>query len=122
MDIPFLFVDWLGKPVWMWLGFISIVVALLVFDLGVLHRDNHEIEVRESLVLSSMYIGLGLAFGGWVWWQLGSEPGMNYLTGFVVEKTLALDNVFVIALIFSFFAVPRQYQHREWTEHGGRRR
>lgn len=59
-----------------------------------------------------MYISLGLAFGGWVWWQLGSEPGLNYFTGFVVEKTLALDNVFVIALIFSFFAVPRIYQHR----------
>jgi tellurite resistance protein TerC len=112
MDFAFLFLDWLGKPVWMWLSFLSIVVALLTFDLGVLHRDNHEIEVRESLLLSVMYIGLGLAFGGWVWWQLGFESGMNYLTGFVVEKTLALDNVFVIALIFSFFAVPRKYQHR----------
>jgi tellurite resistance protein TerC len=96
----------------MWLSFLAIVAALLAFDLGVLHRDNHEIEVRESLLLSTMYIGLGLAFGGWVWWQLGAESGMNYLTGFVVEKTLALDNVFVIALIFSFFAVPRIYQHR----------
>ncbi|KAB2756709.1 TerC family protein (plasmid) [Aminobacter sp. NyZ550] len=112
MEFAFLFADWLGKPVWMWLGFISIVIALLVFDLGVLHRDNHEIEVRESLILSSMYITLGLAFGGFVWWQLGAESGMNYVTGFVVEKTLALDNVFVIALIFSFFAVPRKYQHR----------
>ena len=112
MDFAFLFLEWLGKPAWMWLGFLAIVVALLVFDLGVLHRDNREIEVRESLILSSMYIGLGLAFGGFVWWQLGPEPGLNYLTGFVVEKTLALDNVFVIALIFSFFAVPRKYQHR----------
>lgn len=112
MDFAFLFVEWLGKPAWMWLGFLAVVVALLVFDLGVLHRDNREIEVRESLILSSMYIGLGLAFGGFVWWQLGPEPGLNYLTGFVVEKTLALDNVFVIALIFSFFAVPRKYQHR----------
>lgn len=112
MELTFLFIDWLGKPVWMWLGFLSIVLALLVFDLGVLHRDNHEIEVRESLILSTVYISLGLAFGGFVWWQLGAEPGMNYLTGFVVEKTLALDNVFVIALIFSFFAVPRMYQHR----------
>lgn len=112
MDFAFLFIDWLGKPLWMWLAFISIVIALLVFDLGILHRDNREIEVRESLALSSMYIGLGLAFGVWVWWQLGPESGMNYLTGFVVEKTLALDNVFVIALIFSFFAVPRKYQHR----------
>ena len=112
MEIALLFTDWLGKPVWMWLGFISIVIALLVFDLGVLHRENREIEVRESLILSSMYISLGLLFGAWVWWQLGAEPGMNYLTGFVVEKTLALDNVFVIALVFSFFAVPRKYQHR----------
>ncbi len=112
MDLSFLFADWLGTPVWMWLGFIGVVIALLVFDLGVLHRDHREIEVRESLILSSGYIGLGLAFGGWVWWQLGAEPGLNYLTGFVVEKTLALDNVFVIALIFSFFAVPRKYQHR----------
>jgi tellurite resistance protein TerC len=112
MDFAFFFVDWLGKPVWMWLGFLSIVVSLLALDLGVLHRDNREIGVRESLILSSMYIALGLAFGGWIWWQLGDEQGMNYLTGFVVEKTLALDNVFVIALIFSFFAVPRKYQHR----------
>lgn len=112
MDLAFLFVDWLGKPVWMWLSFMAIVVALLAFDLGVLHREDREIEVRESLLLSVMYIGLALLFGAWVWWQLGPEPGMNYLTGFVVEKTLALDNVFVIALIFSFFAVPRLYQHR----------
>jgi tellurite resistance protein TerC len=112
MDLAFLFIDWLGKPVWMWLSFLAIVVALLAFDLGVLHRDNHEIEVKESLLLSVMYICLGLAFGGWVWWQLGPQSGMNYLTGFVVEKTLGLDNVFVIALIFSVFAVPRKYQHR----------
>jgi len=104
--------DWLGKPVWMWLTFLFIVIALLAFDLGVLHRDNHEIQVKESLLLSTVYIGLALAFGGWIWWQLGGEPAMNYLTGFVVEKTLALDNVFVNALVFSFFAVPRIYQHR----------
>ena len=112
MEFDFFFADWLGKPVWMWLSFIAIVIALLVFDLGVLHRENREIDVRESLILSSGYISLGLAFGGWVWWQLGAESGINYLTGFVVEKTLALDNVFVIALIFAFFAVPRKYQHR----------
>lgn len=112
MDFAFLFADWLGTPAWLWLFFLALVVALLVFDLGVLHRDHHEIGVRESLTLSALYIGLGLAFGLWVWWQLGSEAGINYLTGFVVEKTLAMDNVFVIAMIFSFFAVPRMYQHR----------
>ena len=110
--MDFLSAEWLGKPAWMWLGFFAIVAALLVLDLGVLHRKQREIEVRESLLLSAGYLALGLAFGGLVWWQLGETAGVLYLTGFVVEKSLALDNVFVIALIFSFFAVPRQYQHR----------
>ncbi len=107
-----LFGLFLGKPGWMWLGFIAVVVALLVFDLGVLHRDHHEIEVKESLWLSAVYITLGLAFGGWVWWQLGAQSGMEYMTGFAIEKALAMDNVFVIAMIFAFFSVPRRYQHR----------
>ena len=63
----FLFADWLTKPVWMWLMFIGIVIALLVVDLGVLHKEHREISARESLVLSAAYIGLGLSFGGWVW-------------------------------------------------------
>jgi tellurite resistance protein TerC len=112
MELTILFADWLGKPVWMWLAFIAVVITLLVLDLGVLHKESREIDVRESLVLSAGYIGLGLLFGAWVWWQLGPEPGMNYFTGFAVEKALAMDNVFVIAMIFAFFAVPRLYQHR----------
>jgi tellurite resistance protein TerC len=109
---PVLFGMFLGKPGWMWLGFMTLVLALLAFDLGVLHRDQHEIGVRESVVLSCFYIAIALAFGGWVWWQLGQDPGLDYLTGFLVEKSLAMDNVFVIALIFGYFAVPRAYQHR----------
>ncbi len=104
--------QFLGKPVWMWLAFISIVTLLLVLDLGVLHKEQREIPVGESLVLSAVYISLGLAFGAWVWWYLGAQLGMEYLTGFAVEKALAMDNVFVIAMIFSFFAVPLKYQHR----------
>ncbi len=104
--------DFLGKPVWLWLAFLGIVVTLLVIDLGILHREDREIEVRESLLLSSGYIAMGLGFGAWVWWYLGAQSGMEYLTGFMVEKTLAMDNVFVIAMIFAFFAVPRHYQHR----------
>ncbi len=107
-----LLIGWLGKPLWMWLAFLGLVIALLVLDLGVLHRKTHEIGVRESLLMSAFYIALGLLFGGFVWWYLGPEPGMNYLTGFAVEKALAMDNVFVIAMIFGFFAVPRIYQHR----------
>ncbi|MFN4011599.1 MAG: TerC family protein [Pannonibacter sp.] len=112
MDLSIFATEWLGKPLWMWLSFVGIVVTLLAFDLGILHKEHRQIEVGESLILSGVYISLGLAFGAWVWWYLGSELGMAYLTGFVVEKTLALDNVFVIALIFSFFAVPPKYQHR----------
>ncbi len=104
--------DWLGKPVWMWLSFIGIVAVLLALDLGVLHRKEREIGVRESLLLSTVYISLGLAFGGWVWWYMGETAGMQYVTGFVIEKSLAMDNVFVIAMIFTYFAVPRLYQHR----------
>jgi tellurite resistance protein TerC len=110
--MEFLLLLFLGKPVWMWLFFIAIVIALLVFDLGVLHKEDHEIGIAESLKLSAMYITLGVAFAGFVWWQIGAEESKLYLTAFVVEKTLAMDNVFVIALIFTYFAIPRLYQHR----------
>jgi tellurite resistance protein TerC len=110
--MEFLFADFLGQPAWMWLGFMGLVVVLLALDLGVFHRGSHEIGVRESLALSSFYITVGLAFGGYVWWQISPQAGIEYLTGFVVEKSLAMDNIFVIAMIFGFFAVPRQYQHR----------
>jgi len=102
----------LGKALWLWLVFISIVIALLVFDLGILNKNDHEIGVRESLVLSAIYIAIAAAFGGWVWWYLGPTPGMQYFTGFALEKALAMDNVFVISLIFGYFAIPRLYQHR----------
>ena len=110
--MEFLFFDFLGKPAWMWLSFMGIVIVLLVLDLGVLHRKQREIGVRESLVLSATYIALSLCFGAWLWWYMGETAGMNYLTGFVIEKSLAMDNVFVIAMIFSYFAIPRLYQHR----------
>ena len=110
--LPFFSADFLGKPAWVWLTFVGIVVALLAFDLGVLHKDDKEIGVRESLLLSAGYISAALIFGSWVWWYLGAQSGMDYYTGFMIEKSLSMDNVFVIALIFSFFAIPRQYQHR----------
>jgi tellurite resistance protein TerC len=104
--------DFLGKPAWLWLGFMALVAALLAFDLGVLHRKDRAIAAGESLLLSAVYIGIGLAFGAALWWYLGPQSGMEYLTGFMIEKTLAMDNVFVIAMLFAFFAVPREYQHR----------
>lgn len=110
--MEFLATLWLGTPTWAWLAFFGIVVLLLALDLGVLHRKDQEIDVGESLKLSAFYITLGLAFGGFVWWQMGEAAGINYLTGFVVEKSLAMDNVFVIAMIFAYFGIPRLYQHR----------
>ncbi len=113
MDILFIYLaaDFLGKPVWIWLAFIGIAVSLLAFDLGVLHKGDSEIGVRESLLLSGGYISVALMFGAWVWWYLGAQSGMDYYTGFLIEKSLSMDNVFVIALIFSFFAIPRRHQH-----------
>ncbi|WP_201282295.1 TerC family protein [Chromobacterium phragmitis] len=102
----------LGYPLWVWLMFMSGVLALLAFDLGILQKGGREIGVRDSLKLSAMYIGIGLAFGGWVWWYRGADAGVQYLTGYLLEKSLSLDNVFVISLIFGSMAIPRAYQHR----------
>lgn len=100
------------KPLWMWIVFLGIVGFLLILDLGVLHRKSREIPARESIFLSLGYIAIGLLFGGWVWFTLGAESGEAYLTGFLIEKTLALDNIFLISLIFASVGVPRQYQYR----------
>jgi tellurite resistance protein TerC len=105
-------IDLLGKPLWSWAAFLTLVLVLLIFDLGVLHRKSHEIGVRESLMLSAFYISVGLLFSIWVWQFMGERAAVLYLTGFVVEKSLAMDNIFVIAMIFAYFGVPRAYQHR----------
>ncbi|GGY11963.1 TerC family protein [Paludibacterium paludis] len=103
---------WAGYPLWVWLMFMVLVLVLLAFDLGVLHKDQHEISVSESLKLSAFYIAAGLAFGGWVAWYRGADAGMQYLTGYLVEKSLSMDNIFVMALIFGGMGIPRALQHR----------
>lgn len=110
--IHWLHLDFMGKDAWIWLVFAVLVIGLLILDLGVFHKDNREIGVKESLWMSAGYMLIAVLFGGWIWWKLGQESGINYLTGFFVEKSLALDNIFVISLIFSYFAIPRLYQHR----------
>lgn len=102
----------MGQPVWMWGVFLGIVLGLLVLDLGVLHRNSRTINVGESLRMSAFYIAVALAFGAWIWHEIGVQAASAYVTGFLVEKTLAMDNVFVISLIFAYFAVPAAYQHR----------
>ena len=110
--MDFLIINWLGTPVWFWLSFIGLVVVLTAFDLGVLHKEDREMGISESLKLSAFYISIALVFGLWVWVQKGAESGMQYYTGFFIEKALSIDNVFVISLIFTYFAIPRKYQYR----------
>ena len=104
--------DVLGEPLWGWLMFLALIAILLIIDLGLFNRNNHEIGVKESLKLSAFFIGLGLLFSVWVGYHRGPEMAFTYLTGFLVEKSLSLDNIFVIALIFGYFKIPRMYQHR----------
>ncbi|MBM4195242.1 MAG: TerC family protein [Gemmatimonadetes bacterium] len=118
--------------IWIWAGFILFVLLMLALDLGVFHRNAHVVSIREALGWSAVWIGLGLAFSVFVyygyeyhWMGLGlaadavdgqvndgASATVKYLTGYVIEKSLSVDNVFVIAMIFAFMAVPRIYQHR----------
>ena len=108
----FLLASWLGTPVWFWGAFLAIVVVLTAFDLGFLHKEDRELGIAESLKLSVFYITVALLFGVWVWFERGETAGMQYFTGFFIEKALSIDNVFVISLIFSYFAIPAKYQYR----------
>ena len=110
--MEFLMMDWLGTPVWFWLAFIGMVVVLTAFDLGVLNKTDHEMGIAESLRLSAFYITIAMLFGIWVWMEKGADLGLKYYTGFFIEKALSIDNVFVISLIFTYFAIPRMYQYR----------
>lgn len=110
--IEFLMQDWLGTPVWFWAAFLAIVIILTAFDLGVLHKEDKELGISESLKLSAFYIGVAMLFGAWVWFERGPDAGMQYYTGFFIEKALSIDNVFVISLIFTYFAIPAKYQYR----------
>lgn len=102
----------MSYPISYWVIFLSIVFIVLVLDLGVFNRKNQEISLSKSLYLSLFYFSIGMGFAGWIWYEIGIQKTYLYITGFIIEKTLALDNIFVIALIFKYFAVPSKYQHR----------
>ncbi len=107
-----LFSDFLGTPAFFWWAFITIVVGLLVFDLGFLHKGQKEIEAKESFLLYAGYVAIAFAFGAWVWWARGAQSGLEFFTGYLIEQSLAMDNIFVIATVFTFLGIPRIYQHR----------
>jgi tellurite resistance protein TerC len=102
----------LGEPAWLWTLFLASVFTILALDLGVFNRKDHVIGVSESLRLTGVYVVLGLLFGLWVLYRNGSDAGMDYYTIYLLEQSLSLDNLFVMAVIFSSFHVPREYQHR----------
>jgi tellurite resistance protein TerC len=101
----------IGSP-WMWVGFIAFVLAMLALDLGVFHRTAHKVSVKEAGLWSLIWVGLALAFNAGLWQLYGPQTGMEFLTGYLIEKALSVDNIFVFVLIFGAFSVPDTYQHR----------
>lgn len=110
------------EQIWLWIGFNLFVLAMLALDLGVFHRKSHAVSTKEALTWSGVWISLSLVFNAviYLFWDrmmpssiyTNSEAGLAFLTGYLIEKALSVDNIFVFILIFSFFAVPAAYQHR----------
>lgn len=97
---------------WLWIGFNLFVLLMLALDLGVFHRKSHVVTFKESIAWTVVWIALAMLFNLGVWHYGGSEKGIQFLTGYVIEKSLSVDNVFVFALLFSYFSVPAKYQHK----------
>ena len=102
----------MGETPLFWAGFVALILGLMAFDLGVLNRRDHEVGIGESLKHALFYFGVAFLFGCWVWVSRGADAGMDFFTAYMVEQSLSLDNIFVMSLIFSYFAIPRIYQHR----------
>lgn len=99
-------------PLWLWVAFNAFVLAMLALDLGVFHRKAHAVSVKEATIWSGVWIALSLLLNVWIWQVRGPQAGLEFFTGYLIEKSLSIDNIFVIALIFGYFRVPDKYQHR----------
>lgn len=102
----------LNQSLGIWLSFFTIIFALLFLDLGVLNRKDKVITPKASLLYTGLYVLLACIFGGWLWSHAGAEHAVDYFTSYFVELSLSLDNLFVMSLILTYFAIPRKYQHR----------
>jgi len=105
------FVELDVASIW-WIALLGIISVLLLIDLLVVHKESHEIRTKEAAIESAVWISIGLAFGLAVWWGFGGSAAGEYYSGYLIEKSLSIDNVFVWALILSYFKVPPRYQHR----------
>ena len=99
-------------PLWLWIAFNAFVLAMLALDLGVFHRKAHAVSVKEATIWSCVWIALSMLLNVWIWQTRGAQAGLEFFTGYLIEKSLSVDNIFVIALIFGYFRVPEKYQHR----------
>ena len=99
-------------PVFWWVAFNAFVIVMLSLDLGVFHRKAHTVSIKEALLWSAVWITLALAFNTWVYFEMGWLKATEFFTGYVVEKSLSVDNLFIIAVLFTFFGVPAIYQHK----------
>jgi tellurite resistance protein TerC len=97
---------------WLWIGFNIFVLAMLALDLGVFHRKAHVVSFKESITWTAVWVLLAMVFNVGVWHYFGSQKGLEFFTGYLIEKSLSVDNVFVFALLFSYFAVPPLFQHK----------
>ena len=97
---------------WIWIAFLSFIAGMLAIDLLVFQREAHAVSMREAAIWSGVWVALGLTFGVIVWLWQGPQAGREYLAGYLIEKSLSVDNIFVFALVFGYFAVPAEYQHR----------
>lgn len=102
----------MSHPITVWAIFASIILTLLVLDLGIFHKKDTAISFKQSLALSSFYILIACFFGIYIYYSLGSAKAHEYFAGFLLEKAMSLDNIFIISIIFSFFKIPLKYQHR----------
>lgn len=97
---------------YMWTGFIALVIIMLIVDLGVFHRQAHEVKLKEALSWSAIWIALSLIFNGVIWYYMGEVKALEFLTGYLIEKSLSVDNLFVFIMLFGYFKVDPKYQHK----------
>jgi tellurite resistance protein TerC len=97
---------------WLWVGFNAFILIMLALDLGVFHRKAHVVSIKESLTWTGIWVAMALTFNAGIYHYMGYDKALEFFTGYVIEKSLSVDNVFVIALLFSYFAVPTLYQHK----------
>ena len=97
---------------WLWVVFAALIAVMLSLDLGLFNRKSHAVTYRESVIWSSVWVSLAMMFAGVVFWHLGKQKGVEFLTGYLIELSLSVDNLFVFLLVFAYFKVPSKYQHR----------